>query len=109
MELGKGSTLRYGGLGHESQCISRISSPQPCLSPYDYLHFISNNHQVQFVRIGFPLSTFTSDESIIMHSNQRIPHGPHKGLRMEESECGLKRMDHLHLRMVGIFGRNETI
>src|SRR5215468_3318436 len=56
------------------------------LGSYGYLHFKSNNHQVQSVRKGFPLSTLTLDESIIVHGNHTIPRRPHNGLRMEESD-----------------------
>ena len=31
LEHGKASMLRCGGLGHKIQCLSRISSPKPCL------------------------------------------------------------------------------
>ena len=66
------------------------------LGSYGYSLFKSNNHQAQSVRNGIPLSTFTLDETIRMHGNQTLPHGPHNGLRMEESECWIPCMHHLH-------------
>src|SRR5215831_16089668 len=75
------------------------------LGSYGSLHFKSNNHQVQSVRNGFPLSTLTLDESIIVLGNHTIPRGPHNGLRMEESDS--KNGSFSFFVWFGVLGRTK--